>query len=128
MIIFEFDKIVLHSMSLRFGSQGVYTTKEYIRFKKRVGYMCRQQMKEQGMTCKQVGARMIIKIEYPRPKCHKGEIYKTTAPDYDNIVKGITDGMNKILYRDDAILHSVLVLKRYAEVEKITISVKIRGK
>lgn len=44
-----------------------------------------------------------------------GEIYPTTKPDLDNVIKGIFDAMNEIVYLDDKQIVSLLCMKRYGQ-------------
>jgi Holliday junction resolvase RusA-like endonuclease len=44
------------------------------------------------------------------------EIHPTTKPDLDNVIKGIFDAMNGIVYQDDKQIVRVHVEKTYAEV------------
>lgn len=44
-----------------------------------------------------------------------GEIFPTSKPDVDNVIKGIFDAMNEIVWRDDKQVVDLVVKKRYAE-------------
>lgn len=44
-----------------------------------------------------------------------GEIYPTTKPDLDNVIKGIFDAMNEIVYLDDKQVISLTCMKRYGD-------------
>jgi Holliday junction resolvase RusA-like endonuclease len=44
-----------------------------------------------------------------------GEIQPTTKPDLDNVIKGIFDAMNEIVYLDDKQIISLLCVKRYGD-------------
>ena len=43
-----------------------------------------------------------------------GEIYPTSKPDVDNVVKGIFDACNDVVWRDDKQVVDVAISKRYA--------------
>lgn len=43
-----------------------------------------------------------------------GDIYPTTKPDVDNVVKAIFDGCNGVLWRDDVQVVNVCIAKRYS--------------
>lgn len=43
-----------------------------------------------------------------------GEIFPTTKPDIDNVVKAIFDGCNGVLWRDDVQVVNVCIAKRYS--------------
>lgn len=49
----------------------------------------------------------------------------TNRPDLDNLVKAITDGLNRIAYADDAQIAKVVARKRWTDVEGFT-TVKVR--
>jgi Holliday junction resolvase RusA-like endonuclease len=42
-----------------------------------------------------------------------GEVYPTTKPDTDNVVKAVFDGMNGVVWRDDVQAVDLAVRKRY---------------
>lgn len=44
-----------------------------------------------------------------------GMIYPTSKPDVDNVIKGIFDAMNAIVWADDKQVCDIHVIKRYAE-------------
>ena len=52
-----------------------------------------------------------------------GSIHPTSKPDLDNLYKEITDALNTIVFRDDALIVSVSKRKRYSAQPKITITV-----
>lgn len=43
-----------------------------------------------------------------------GEIRPTTKPDIDNVVKGVFDGMNGVVWRDDVVVAELIVRKFYS--------------
>ena len=53
-----------------------------------------------------------------------GEIFPTSKPDVDNVVKGIFDACNDIVWRDDKQACDVTVRKRYATTARATVQVK----
>ena len=57
-----------------------------------------------------------------------GEIFPTSKPDIDNVVKGIFDACNDIVWRDDKQACDVQVRKRYGETAcaRVTVS-ELRG-
>lgn len=56
-----------------------------------------------------------------------GTIAPTKKPDVDNVLKGIKDGCNGIIWRDDAQVVRIMISKRYAEIPKAVISVMETG-
>ena len=44
-----------------------------------------------------------------------GDIYPTSKPDIDNILKAVLDGLNGVAYEDDKQVVRIVATKRYAE-------------
>jgi len=44
-----------------------------------------------------------------------GDVYPISKPDVDNVIKGIFDAMNEIVWRDDKQVVDIVVKKRYFE-------------
>lgn len=53
-----------------------------------------------------------------------GDIFPTTKPDVDNVIKGIFDACNEIVWRDDKQACDVRVIKRYAENARAVVQVE----
>lgn len=52
-----------------------------------------------------------------------GEMAPTKLPDLDNVVKAVLDGCNKVAFRDDALVVSLIARKRYAEVPGVDVEI-----
>jgi Holliday junction resolvase RusA-like endonuclease len=52
-----------------------------------------------------------------------GALYPTTKPDLDNTAKTVFDGLNAIVWRDDVIIVTMLVAKRYVETPGVDVTV-----
>lgn len=52
-----------------------------------------------------------------------GSVYPTSKPDVDNVIKGIFDAMNEIVWRDDKQVVDMTVQKRYSETACARVSV-----
>ena len=52
------------------------------------------------------------------------EILPTTKPDIDNVIKGIFDAMNEIVWNDDKQVVDVTIRKRYANTARATVEVR----
>lgn len=59
-----------------------------------------------------------------RAKAIAQEIQPTTKPDIDNIVKGLCDALNKVLWYDDSQIVSLYVSKWYSEQPRVEVSVR----
>lgn len=53
-----------------------------------------------------------------RAQALAGEIWPTSKPDVDNVIKGIFDAMNEIVWKDDKQACHVRVMKKYGEVAR----------
>ncbi|AEV24609.1 holliday junction resolvase [Azospira oryzae PS] len=54
----------------------------------------------------------------------EGAILPTSKPDVDNVVKGIFDACNDIVWRDDKQACDVVVKKRYSDTARATVQVR----
>lgn len=53
----------------------------------------------------------------------RGELRPVTKPDVDNYVKGIKDGLNQVIWKDDSQIVSLLVQKFYSEKPRVEVKV-----
>ena len=53
-----------------------------------------------------------------------GEIFPTSKPDVDNVIKGIFDACNEIVWRDDKQACDVRVIKRYDQTARAAVEVR----
>ena len=53
-----------------------------------------------------------------------GAIFPTSKPDIDNVLKGIMDACNEIVFRDDKQACDVRVIKRYGDVARACVEVR----
>lgn len=58
-----------------------------------------------------------------RAQAELGAIYATKKPDADNVLKGIKDGCNGIVWRDDAQVVRVMLEKRYSATPRALVRV-----
>ena len=64
----------------------------------------------------QVSITVSVPRSWPKKKTAAallGEVYPTTKPDTDNVVKAVFDGMNGVVWRDDVQAVDLAVKKRY---------------
>lgn len=52
-----------------------------------------------------------------------GDIRPTTKPDIDNVVKGVLDGMNGVVFRDDVVVAELIVRKFYSTIPAVHVMV-----
>lgn len=53
-----------------------------------------------------------------------GEIMPTSKPDVDNVIKGIFDACNEIVWKDDKQACDVTVTKRYSHIASASVTVR----
>lgn len=53
-----------------------------------------------------------------------GELRPITKPDVDNYVKGIKDGLNQVIWKDDSQIVSLLVQKFYSQKPRVEIKIQ----
>lgn len=53
-----------------------------------------------------------------------GELRPTKKPDLDNLIKGIKDGMSKIIWHDDAQIVEMTVRKYYSEQPRAEVTIE----
>lgn len=54
----------------------------------------------------------------------EGRIFPTSKPDIDNVLKGIMDACNEIVFKDDKQAVDVRVVKRYGQVARAAVEVR----
>lgn len=52
------------------------------------------------------------------------KLHYVKRPDVDNLFKGITDSLNKIIYTDDSYIVSAFMTKQYADEDYVDICIK----
>jgi Holliday junction resolvase RusA-like endonuclease len=62
-----------------------------------------------------------------RQRALDGEIKPGKKPDLDNIVKAWTDALNGVAYRDDALICSMTLAKRYGDTARVSVTVRPIG-
>lgn len=77
---------------------------------------------------------LLVDIFRPTPKrlqtkpqqalIKSGELRPTTKPDVDNYVKGIKDGLNKVIWEDDSQVVDLTVRKFYSLSPKVVVCIK----
>ncbi|MGF9975924.1 RusA family crossover junction endodeoxyribonuclease [Viridibacillus arvi] len=53
-----------------------------------------------------------------------GELRPTTKPDIDNLVKGIKDGLSKVIWHDDSQVIELVARKFYSDKPKAVVTIK----
>lgn len=78
--------------------------------------------------------RLFVDVYRPTPKrlqtkpkqalIESGELRPTVKPDVDNYVKGIKDGLNKVIWEDDSQVVDLTVRKFYSLSPKVVVCIK----
>ena len=56
-----------------------------------------------------------------------GELRPTRKPDLSNVVKVVEDGMNSVVFRDDALIVSIMAEKRYSDRPRLEVEIREIG-
>lgn len=117
--------------AVRMTQRGKWTSttaKRYLNYKRVVGYQMRAQCKEpiEGPVSLSVTFYMPVPDSWSGKKKreHLGAPV-TVKPDADNLVKGLMDAANGILWKDDNQVTDVTIKKRYAEKGYIELTVGV---
>lgn len=97
--------------------------KRYIAYKEEVSLQLKQQMTDELWN---TAIRIEVLFHFIPAKSNKTAKIGapvTKKPDFDNLVKGICDAANKIVWTDDALVTSATVKKRYAKEAGIVLKV-----
>lgn len=57
-----------------------------------------------------------------------GEIMPTKLPDIDNVVKAVLDGCNRVAFRDDALIVSLIASKSYSATPGVDVVIEPMGR
>lgn len=113
------------------GKSGAYTPAKTAAYEQVIWMLAKASMrgKEQLSGPLHVNMRAVVQIPRSWPQVKQqaallGEIRPTSKPDIDNILKAVSDGMNGIVYRDDAAIVSANVSKVYGLQCFVVVTVK----
>lgn len=110
----------------RFTRSGrTYTPAKTQAFEKQIALMARRAMADSGVSRVESGAVSVLAYFYYTPpqswsKKRKLELIKkvvvpkTTKPDIDNLKKAVLDGMNGVVFADDALVSRISAEKAYS--------------
>lgn len=110
----------------RFTRSGrTYTPAKTQAFEKQIALMARRAMADAGASRVESGAVTVLAYFYYTPpqswsKKRKLELIKkvvvpkTTKPDIDNLKKAVLDGMNGVVFADDALVSRISAEKAYS--------------
>ena len=113
----------------RFTKMGhAYTPEKTVAYEKAVGFAARVGMGDMPIFTGPLEVHLDVRLQpvtsaskKAREAMLKGETLPAKKPDLDNLIKGVLDGMNGIVYVDDCQVCRLVVEKRYAEVEGVDV-------
>lgn len=119
----------------KFSRQGgfvrAYTPKETVRYENLVRLAAQEAMA--GVEPIDGPVLLTVAIYLPIPqswskkkqeKARTGLVGATKKPDADNILKALKDGMNGVVYVDDARITDITLQKRYATAPRVDVIVR----
>jgi len=59
--------------------------------------------------------QVTLTFRMPRPVCRRADVWHTTRPDIDKLIRAVLDAMSGIVYTDDAMICSVSARSMYAD-------------
>jgi Holliday junction resolvase RusA-like endonuclease len=99
----------------------------YLNYKQAVGYQLRQQYPEPTEYAVAVKARFVLPMPKSWSKKKRAEMagaYCPVKPDGDNLVKGLFDAANGIVWKDDNLVVRCEYEKIYGETGRIELEVQ----
>lgn len=115
----------------RFSGTHAYTPVETRNYEQTVGLLARSEMR--GKPMMEGPVHLDLRAVFPMPKrwspamrskAITGEVRPLGKPDTDNLIKALADGMNGIVYRDDAQIVSVTATKVYGSEPLVVATIK----
>ena len=114
------------------GHARAYDPEKSRNYKAYIRMLATQAMKDSGFTM--IEGPCVLRIdayfEVPKSKSKKfreaalnGLERPTKKPDLSNIVKGIEDAINNLVYKDDACIVSLSVCKFYSDVPRVEVAI-----
>lgn len=108
----------------RFSRSHVYTPKNTVKYETLVQLAFRREYPDRMPYEKNVPICVEIVAHFKRPKKPNASEFVVKKPDIDNIAKSVCDALNGVAYYDDAQISTLIVKKRYANEESVTVTVK----
>lgn len=100
----------------RSGKGRHYTPKETVEAERDIGWQARKAMAGRPLFEGPVTLDIVAFYQYPASwsaKRRGNTIWKTSKPDLDNVAKLCKDSMNRVVWRDDALVVSSSQNKKY---------------
>ena len=134
-VIFTIPGVARGKQRPRATRQGrVYTPKETVNQEAYIKMLAATAMRGFAPFGGPLEATFIISVAIPksftrrdRERIEKRDLWPTSKPDIDNVVKLLCDAMNGICYGDDKQIVDLLVTKSYAANAQTMVMIKKKG-
>ncbi|MED4453063.1 RusA family crossover junction endodeoxyribonuclease [Metabacillus fastidiosus] len=118
--------------AVRMTGRGKYikpNAQRYLAYKDQIKGLAKQQLKDRKLLtgALEVGILFTMPILKSWSNVKKQQAvgeYHTKKPDTDNLVKGVFDSLNKLVWQDDNQVAKVIAVKSYGEVTGMEIVIK----
>ena len=112
------------------GHARSYTPEKTRNFEAEIKWISRQEMAGRvPMKCA-LGARINVFLTVPASWSGKkqraalsGAVVPSKRPDIDNYLKSVFDGMNQVVYADDALVCDLSMTKRYSDSPRVMVEI-----
>lgn len=125
--------------AVRMTRRGKFVDKRaiaYLDYKKKIESIAKQTISKSGdgLLTGPLNVKVLFYFAPPKSYTKKkrqqildGELLYIKKPDIDNLVKGVLDGMNNVIYKDDNQIVSVTASKHYADTDYIEVFIEETG-
>jgi len=103
------------------GNARLFTPAKTVNYENRVAHAASVALAGRPLLERAAAVNIFIDCSVPASWSQKkqrmalaGEMFPTSKPDADNVVKAIFDGMNSVVWRDDVLVVDLRVRKRYS--------------
>jgi len=104
---------------------AVYTPKKTIKAEEAIGMMANIAMGSEKPLLDPVVVECLFYLKRTKASIKRGDEYPVTKCDVDNLSKTVLDGMNGIVYEDDAQVVVLLAKKAYSDNPRTEITVNL---
>lgn len=114
---------------------SAYTPEKTVSYENLVKVVAAQAMAGRQIIEGSVEVVLVVQVQAPeswskkkRAAALSGELAPTSKPDLDNIIKGIFDAMNGVVFKDDKQVSFVTAQKMYSQTPCVAVGVYLGAK